>query len=66
MNLLVDIMNTVSSSGMSILAIHANSNSNLETVVKLKVSTSNLLELERMIVNLKKVKYIYNIVRENL
>ena len=66
MNLLVDIMNTVSSSGMSILAIHANSNSNLETVVKLKVSTSNTLELEKMIVNLKKVKYIYNIVRENL
>lgn len=66
MNLLVEIMNTVSSSGMSILAIHANSNSNLETVVKLKVSTTNLLELEKMIVNLKKVKYIYNIVRENL
>ena len=66
MNLLVDIMNTVSASGMSILAISANSNSNLETVVKLKVMTVGLLELEKMIINLKKVKYIYNIERENL
>ena len=66
MNLLVEIMNTVSSSGMNILAIHANSNSNLETVVKLKVSTSSLVELERLIINLKKVKSIFNIERENI
>lgn len=65
-NLLVEIMNTVSASGMSILAINANTNSNLETIVKLKVMTSNLLELEKMIINLKKVKYIFNIERENL
>ncbi|MGM9970569.1 MAG: RelA/SpoT family protein [Anaeroplasma sp.] len=66
MNLLVEIMNTISASGMSILAISANSNSNFETIVKLKVMTNNLLELEKMIVNLKKVKYIYNIERDNL
>lgn len=65
-NLLVEIMNTVSASGMSILAISANSTPNLETVVKLKVMTVGLLELEKMIINLKKVKYIYNIERENL
>ena len=66
MNLLVEIMNTVSASGMSILAISANSNNNLETIVKLKVMTSSLLDLEKMIVNMKKVKFIYNIERENL
>lgn len=66
MNLLVEIMNTVSASGMSILAISANSNANLETIVKLKVMTSNLVELEKMIVNMKKVKFIYNIERDNL
>lgn len=66
MNLLVEIMNTVSASGMSILAISANSNSNLETVVKLKVMTSNLVELEKMIVNMKKIKFVYNIERDNL
>ena len=66
MNLLLDIMNTVSASGMSILAINANSSSTLETIVKLKVMCNNLLDLEKMILNLKKVKYIYNIERENL
>ena len=65
MNLLVEIMNTVSASGMSILAINANQNANLEAIVKLKVMTDNLLSLEKMIVNLKKIKYIYNIERDN-
>lgn len=66
MNLLVDVMNTVSASNMSILAISANSNMNLETIVKLKVLTSNLDELETMIVNMKKIKSVYNIERDNL
>lgn len=66
MNLLLEIMNTISASGMSILAISANSNNNLETIVKLKVMATDLIELEKMIVNMKKVKYIYNIERDNL
>lgn len=66
MNLLLEIMNTISASGMSILAISANSNNNLETVVKLKVMANDLVELEKMIINMKKVKYIYNIERDNL
>ena len=66
MNLLVEIMNTVSASNMSILAINANSSSVVSTIVKLKVMCNNLLDLEKMIINLKKVKYIYNIERENL
>lgn len=64
--LLVDIMNTVNASGMSISAINASSNQDFETVIKLKVMTTNLLELEKMIINLKKIKYIYNIERDNL
>jgi hypothetical protein len=50
---------------LAILAINANQNSNLEAVVKLKVMTDSLLSLEKMIVNLKKIKYIYNIERDN-
>ena len=65
-NLLVEIMNTVSQSNMSILSINANSNKDLETTVKLKVMTKSLVELEKMILNLKKIKYIYNIERDNL
>ncbi len=66
MNLLLDIMNTVSANNMSILAINANSTPNLETIVKLKVMCPNSNELEKMIVNMKKIKYIYNIERDNL
>ena len=65
-NLLVDVMNTVSASNMSILSINASTNKDLETTVKLKVMTKNLIELEKMIINLKKIKYIYNIERDNL
>ncbi len=66
MNLLVEIMNTVSASNMSILAINANNSSIVQTIVKLKVMCNSLVDLEKMIINLKKVKYIYNIERENL
>lgn len=65
-NLVVDIMNVVASNGLSILAISANNNANLETVVKLKLLTYGLLDLEKMIVNMKKIKYIHHIERENL
>ena len=65
-NLLVDIMNIVSANNMSILAINAKSNNNLETTVNLKVMTKNKLELDKMILNLKKNKYIYNIERVNI
>ena len=49
-------MNTVSASNMSILSINATSNKDLETTVKLKVMTKSLVELEKMIINLKKNK----------
>ena len=65
-NLLLEIMNVVSANGLSILAINATNNTNLETVVKLKVLTSGLLDLEKMIVNMKKIKNVYNIERDNL
>ncbi len=66
MNLLLDVMNVVTSSGMSILAINAKNNDNLTTIVKLKVMCQTLLDLEHLIVNLKKIKSIYNIERDNL
>lgn len=65
-NLLVDIMNVVGASGISILAVNAKNNANLETIVQLKVLTYNLFDLEKMIVNMKKIKYIHHIERDNL
>ena len=66
MNLLVEIMNTISLCNMNLLAVNAVNNNNLETIVKLKVLTKNLAELEKMIYNMKKIKYVYNIERDNL
>ena len=43
-----------------------NNNTNLETIVKLKVLTRGLVDLEKMIVNMKKIKSIHNIERDNL
>ncbi len=65
-NVLLEIMNVVSANGLSILSINANNNSNLETIIKLKVLTPSLIDLEKMIVNMKKIKFIHNIERENL
>lgn len=65
-NLLVEVMNVVSANGLSILAINANNNQNLQTIVKLKVLTNGLNDLEKMIVNMKKIKYIDHIERDNL
>lgn len=65
-NLLVEVMNVVSANGLSILSINATNNMNLETTVKLKVLTTGVQELERMIVNMKKIKFVHNIERENL
>jgi GTP pyrophosphokinase len=65
-NLLVEIMNTISLSNMNLLAVNAVNNNNLETVVKLKVLAKDLSELEKMIYNMKKIKYVYNIERDNL
>ncbi|MDE7095470.1 MAG: TGS domain-containing protein, partial [Anaeroplasmataceae bacterium] len=65
-NLLVDIMNVVSANGLSILSINATNNQNLQTIVKLKVLTYSLLDLEKMIVNMKKIKFIDNIERDNI
>lgn len=66
LNLLVEIMNVVSANGSSILAISANSNANFQSIVKLKVMINSAFDLEKMIVNLKKIKYIFNIERDNL
>lgn len=65
-NLLVEVMNVVSANGLSILSINATNNMNLETTVKLKVLTTGVQELEKMIVNMKKIKFVHNIERENL
>lgn len=63
-SLLGEIMNTISANSMSIASINAVNNLRLETIIKLKILTNNLSDLERLIVNLKKIPAIQNIERE--
>lgn len=63
--LLTDIINTVSANKMSISSINAVNDESFSTLVKLKLLTSDSLELDRLIVNLKKISSIFNIERES-
>ena len=63
--LLTDIINTVSANKMSISSINAVNDESFSTLVKLKLLTADSLELDRLIVNLKKISSIFNIERES-
>lgn len=64
--LITEIMNTVNSQSMSIASISANNNSNLETVIKLKVLVKDLDALERLVTNLKKINKVHDVEREGI
>ncbi len=64
--LLGEIMNTINANKMSIASINAVNNKNLTAFVNIKLLTSSTIELEKLIVNMKKIPYIHNIERENL
>lgn len=63
--LLTDIITAVNANKMSISSINAVNDDNLSTLVKLKLLTLNTLELDKLIVNLKKINSILNIERDN-
>ena len=64
-SLVADIINTVSSSGLNVLSISCNNNDNLQSLVKLKLLVHTATELNTLIVNLKKIKQVINIERDN-
>ncbi len=64
-NVFSNIINTVNSSSIPIAMVSAVNNENLEMVVKLKLLTNNISELEKLIVNLKKIHEIYQLERDN-
>ncbi len=65
-NLLAEILNTVSANNMYIASISQVNNNRLESVIKVKLLTYSLVELQKLIVNMKKIPLIHNIERENL
>lgn len=64
--LLGDLMTCINSMGMSIASINAVNTPNLETNVRLKILTTNLNELNILIVNMKKIPGVHHIERDNL
>lgn len=64
--LISDLMTCINSMSMSIASINAVNTADLQTIVRLKVITSNIDELNLLIVNLKKVNGVHNIERDNL
>ncbi len=65
-SLISDLMSCINSLGMSIASINAVNTPDLQTIVRLKVLTSNLNELNNLIVNMKKIEAVHNIERDNL
>ena len=63
--LIGDLMTCINSLGLSIASINAVNTPDLQTIVKLKVLTSNLSELNNLIVNMKKIEAVHNIERDN-
>lgn len=63
--LVADIINVVSQSGLNVLSISCNNNDNLQSLVKLKFLVKSTTDLNTLIVNLKKIKQVINIERDN-
>jgi GTP pyrophosphokinase len=62
-NVLAEIINSVTSSKGKVQQVAASTNKNLEGIIKLKLSISNIKELDVIIVNLQKISDVYSIER---
>ena len=62
-NLLSDVVTVVNANGFSIAEVNAITNSNLEMIIKLKVSVTNYSALQNLILNIRKVTDIYTVER---
>ncbi|MCR5787381.1 MAG: bifunctional (p)ppGpp synthetase/guanosine-3',5'-bis(diphosphate) 3'-pyrophosphohydrolase [Acholeplasmatales bacterium] len=61
--LLAEILNLLSQANLQVSDINVKNDLNLESVIKIKILVSNTIELQTVIVNLKKIEGIYNIER---
>ncbi len=62
-NVLVEIINTVTSNKGKIIQVVASTNKRLEGIIKLKLHVRNKQELETVIINLQKIKDVFSIER---
>jgi GTP diphosphokinase / guanosine-3',5'-bis(diphosphate) 3'-diphosphatase len=62
-NLLTDIINTINSQGLMLLAVSANISKDNNVIIKAKVLIENSQKLNTLVINLKKIKDIYSVER---
>lgn len=64
-NVFSSIINTINASDNKIVNISANNKQNNELIVKTKLITTSKVDLEKLIINLKKLNDVYQIERDN-
>ncbi|MFU8792813.1 MAG: RelA/SpoT family protein [Acholeplasmataceae bacterium] len=62
-NLLSDVVTVVNANGFSIAEVNAITNSNLEMIIKIKISVTNYSALQNLILNIRKITDIYTVER---
>jgi GTP pyrophosphokinase len=63
-NLLSEVVTAVNATGVSIAEVNARTTSNLEIVIRLKVSVGSVNDLTALMVNLRKITDIYSVERD--
>ena len=66
LNLITDIMNILAAYNINVSSLNVKNNNNLETIVRLTLLVSNVLELEKVVQNLNKIETIAEIERDNI
>lgn len=62
-NFLFDVVTSVNSSNVAVAEMNSQTNSSLETIISLKITISNIRELETLIANVRKVPNVYSVER---
>ena len=62
--MLADVVTVINASSVSIAEINALTTSNLELIIRIKISINNALALQSLMVNLRKVSELYSVERD--
>lgn len=64
--LLSEVVTAINASSMSIAEVKALTNANLEMTIKVKILVNNSVNIQQLMVNLRKITDIYSVERDNL
>ncbi|MDY0277623.1 MAG: bifunctional (p)ppGpp synthetase/guanosine-3',5'-bis(diphosphate) 3'-pyrophosphohydrolase [Acholeplasma sp.] len=63
-NFLFSVVTTINASNISVAEMNSQTTNNLETIIRLKVLVDNLIQLDKLIVNIKKISDVYSVERD--